>query len=141
MVYINKGEHDDPHELPKDNLEGSLDTVYHDYSHADIPSKMPEEMEKLEYIYQLFQDHEKIYETDPQVTSEQIDDTLYPQINNDIEYVLFENVINSYYLDSQITDDFQCTKLVTHMTPQPVHCIQTHPVHTHMIIFHNNLTP
>ena len=100
---------------------------------------MSEEMGKLEYIYQHFQDHKKINETDPQVTSEQINDTLYPQINNDIEYGLFKNVIDSYYLDSQISDDFQCTKkLVTHMTPQPVHCIQTHPVDTHMIIFHNS---
>ena len=28
---------------------------------------MPE-IEKLEYIYQHFQDHEKVYESDPQVT-------------------------------------------------------------------------
>ena len=28
--------------------------------------------------------------------------------NNDIEYGLFEDVINSYYLDSQIKDDFKC---------------------------------
>ena len=42
------------------------------------------------YRYQPFQDHEKVYETNPQVTTEQIDDTLYPQINNDIEYGLFE---------------------------------------------------
>ena len=27
MVYINKGEHENPHELPKDNL---VDTVHHD---------------------------------------------------------------------------------------------------------------
>ena len=110
MVYINKGELDNPHELPKDNLEGFLDAIHHDYTHTDIPPKMPEEMEKLEYIYQHFQDHEKIYKTDPQVTSEQIDDTLYPQINNDIDNGLFENVIDSYYLNSQIRDDFQCTK-------------------------------
>ena len=62
------------------------------------------------YIYQHFQDHEKVYESDPQVTIEPIHDTLYPQINNDIEYGLFENVIDSYYLNSQIRDDFQCTK-------------------------------
>ena len=31
-------------------------------------------------------------------------------MNNDIEYGLFENVIDSYYLDSQIRDDFKCTK-------------------------------
>ena len=36
------------------------------------------------------------------------DNTLYAHINNDIEYGLFEDVINSYYLDSQIKDDFQC---------------------------------
>ena len=31
-------------------------------------------------------------------------------MNNDIKYRLFENVIDSYYLDSQFRDDFQCTK-------------------------------
>ena len=54
MVYINKGDHDDPHGLPKDNLEGFLDTIHHDYTHADIPPKLPEDMAKLEYIYQHF---------------------------------------------------------------------------------------
>ena len=103
-------EHNNPHELPIANLEGSLDTIYTDYTHTDIPPKLPEEIEKLEYIYQHFQDHEKIYETNLQVTIEQTDDTLFPQINNDIEYGLFENIIDSYYLDSQIMDDFTCTK-------------------------------
>ena len=110
MVYISNGEHDNPPELPKDNLEGSLDAVYHDYTHTDIPPKIPEEIEKLEYIYQHFQDHENKYETDLQATTEPIHDTLYPQNNNDIKYGLFENVIDSYYIDSQIRDDFQCTK-------------------------------
>ena len=105
MVYINNWEHDNPYELPKDNL----DTVCHDYTHTDIPPKIPEEIEKLEYIYQHFQDHEKVYVTDLQVTTEHTDDTLYPKINNDIEYGLFENVIDSYYLDSQIRVDFQFT--------------------------------
>ena len=50
MVYINNREHDNPHELPKENLEGSLDMVYNDYTHTDIPPKVPEEIEKLEYI-------------------------------------------------------------------------------------------
>ena len=36
--------------------------------------------------------------------------TLYPHINNNIEYGLFEDVINSYYLDSQIKDDFNCNQ-------------------------------
>ena len=35
-------------------------------------------------------------------------DTLYPCVNNDIEYGLFEDIVDSYYLDSQIKDDFQC---------------------------------
>ena len=33
------------------------------------------EVEKLKYIYQHFQDHEKIYESDPQITTEPIHDT------------------------------------------------------------------
>ena len=33
--------------------------------------------------------------------------TLYLYINNDIEYGLFEDIVDSYYLDSQIKDDFQ----------------------------------
>ena len=36
------------------------------------------------------------------------DDSLYPYINNDIEYGLFEDIVDSYYLDSQIKDDLQC---------------------------------
>ena len=31
------------------------------------------------------------------------DDSLYPYVNNDIE-----DIVDSYYLDSQIKDDFQC---------------------------------
>ena len=33
---------------------GSLDTVYYDYTHADILPKIPVEIEKLEYIYQHY---------------------------------------------------------------------------------------
>ena len=36
------------------------------------------------------------------------DDSLYLYINNDIEYRLFEDIVDSYYLDSQIKDDLQC---------------------------------
>ena len=36
------------------------------------------------------------------------DDSLYPYVNNDIEYGLFEDIVDSYYLDSQTKDDFQC---------------------------------
>ena len=34
--------------------------------------------------------------------------TPYTHIKNDIKYGLFEDTINSYYLDSQIKDDFNC---------------------------------
>ena len=130
MVYTNNREHDDPHELPKENLEGSLDTIYTDYTHANFTSKLPEEIEKLEYIYQHFQDHKKIYQNNPLVTTEQTDDTLYPQINNDIEYGLFENVIDSYYLDSQSRNDFTCTKTCyTHNTTASTQ--DTNPQCTH----------
>ena len=36
------------------------------------------------------------------------DDSFFSYINNDIEYGLFEDIVDSYYLDSQIRDDFQC---------------------------------
>ena len=110
MVYIDKGDQDNPHGFPKADSEGSQDNVHHDHAHIDIPANMPEETEKLEYIYQHFQDHEKVYEFDPQITTDPIHDTLYPQMNNDIEYRLFENVVDNYHLNSQIRDDFQCTK-------------------------------
>ena len=44
-------------------------------------------------------------ESEPTTTD---DDSLYPYVNNDIEYRLFEDIVDSYYLDSQIKDDFQC---------------------------------
>ena len=36
------------------------------------------------------------------------DDSLYLYVNNDIKYGLFEDIVDSYYLDGQIKDDFQC---------------------------------
>ena len=53
-------------------------------------------------------DIEKIHESDPNLARYENDNTLYPHINNNIEYGLFEDVISSYYLDSQIKDDFKC---------------------------------
>ena len=50
-----------------------------------------------------------MYQLDPKTkTPVPDDDTLYPYINNDIEYGLFEDIVDSYYLDSQIKDNFQC---------------------------------
>ena len=111
VVYIHKGEHDDPHELPQQQYsEGSTEIEHTLYSHTAISSPKIDSFKKLEYIYQHFQDSEKIYESDPDTVMQVPDNTLYPHINNDIEYGLFEDVINSYYLDSQIKDDFNCNK-------------------------------
>ena len=44
-------------------------------------------------------------ESEPTMTD---NDSLYLYVNNDIEYRLFEDIVDSYYLDSQIKDDFQC---------------------------------
>ena len=110
MAYINKGEHDNPHELLKENTEGSLNEDNAVYTHTQSTNMLPEEIEKLEYIYQHFQDCKKIHEIEPHLPTEQINDMVYPQINNDIKYSLFENIIDSYYLDIKIRDDFTCTK-------------------------------
>ena len=42
-------------------------------------------------------------ESEPTTTD---DDSLYLYVNNDIEYRLFEDIVDSYYLDSQIKDNF-----------------------------------
>ena len=50
-----------------------------------------------------------MHQLDPETeTTVPDDDSLYPYVNNDIEYRLFEDIVDSYYLDSQIKDDFQC---------------------------------
>ena len=111
VVYIHKGEHDDPHGLPQQQyLEGSMEIEHTLYSHTAISSPKIDSFKKLEYIYQHFQDSEKIYESDPDAIMQEPDNTLYPHINNDIEYGLFEDVINNNYLDSQIKDDFNCNQ-------------------------------
>ena len=77
------------------------------YSHQTDPPKESNDFEKLFYIYQHFQDSEKIHQTKPE--SKQIasdDDSLYLHVNNDIKYGLFEDIVDSHYLESQIKDDF-----------------------------------
>ena len=74
----------------------------------DTIETTPNPLQKLEYIYQHFQDNKKVHESDPNLAKCKTDNTLYPHINNNIEYGLFEDVIDSYYLDSQIRDDFTC---------------------------------
>ena len=45
--------------------------------------------------------------------------SLYLYVNNDIEYGLFEDLVESYHLDSQIKDDFQCDLDCYIQTSQP----------------------
>ena len=48
-----------------------------------------------------------MHQIDPEREPTTIDnDSLYLNINNDIEYGLFKDIVDSYYLDSQIKDDF-----------------------------------
>ena len=113
-VYIPKGEHDDPHELhQQQDLEGSTEIENTLQSHTDTMTSSPNSLQKLEYVYQHFQDNEKAYESDPNVVSSENDNTLYPYINNDIEYGLIEDVIDSYYLDSQIKMTLHAIKIAT----------------------------
>ena len=50
-----------------------------------------------------------MHQLDPEIeTIMPDDDSLYLYVNNDIEHGLFEDIVDSYYLDSQIKDDFQC---------------------------------
>ena len=122
MVYIPKGEHDDPHELPQQQeLEGYTEIEHTLYSHTDTISSETNTFQKLDYIYQHFQDNEKVHESDSNIASYENDNTLYPHINNDIEYGLFEDVISSSCLDSQIKDDFRCDQNCYTNTPQQQH--------------------
>ena len=50
-------------------------------------------IQKLEYIYEHFQDNEKVYDINLDTLVQVPNNTLYPYINNDIEYGLFEDVI------------------------------------------------
>ena len=64
------------------------------------------------------------------------DDSLYPYINNDIEYGLFEDIVDSYYLDSQIKDDFHCNQdCYTHQQESTVdnHTISCMHAYNHIV--------
>ena len=70
---------------------------------------------KSYFIFINTQDSEKIHQTEPenkQTASD--DDSLYPHVNNDIEYGLFEDIVDSYHLDSQIKNNSNATTTVTH---------------------------
>ena len=66
VVYIHKGEPDDPHGVPQQqDLEGSTETEHNLYSHTASSTPEIDSFKKLKYIYQHFQDSKKIYESDP----------------------------------------------------------------------------
>ena len=71
VAYIHKGEHDNPSKLPKQQYsQGSTEIEHTLYSHtANSPSEI-DSFKKLEYIYQHFQDSEKIYESDPDIVTQ-----------------------------------------------------------------------
>ena len=96
---------------PQNKLEGCNNVQNTLYSHFTHRSQYSDWFDKLHYIYQHFQDSEKMYQLDPEADIPVPDDnSLYPYINNDIEYRLFEDIVDSYYLDSQIKDDFHCNQ-------------------------------
>ena len=109
VIFINNGDHDNLHEPPQNELEGcdiSQNTLY---SHHTDVVKDSDGFDKLHYIYQHIQDSEKMHQIDPGSETITPDgDSLYPYLNNDIEYGLFEDIVDSYYLDSQIKDNFEC---------------------------------
>ena len=52
-----------------------------------------------------------MHQIDPESEMTMIDDDSYVNnlyVNNNIKYGLFEDIVDSYYLDSEIRDDFQC---------------------------------
>ena len=87
MVYIHKGEHDDPCGLPQQYLEGSTETEHTLYSHTATSSSEIDSFKKLEYIYQHFQDSKKIYESDPDAIRQETDNTLYPHMISNMVYL------------------------------------------------------
>ena len=78
-----------------------------------------------------------MYQLDPKTeTPVPDDDTLHPYINNDIEYRLFEDVVDSYYLYSRIKYDFQCDHdCYTHQQESMVddHSISCTHAHDHIV--------
>ena len=107
------------------------------YSHFTDQSQDFDWFDRLHYIYQHFQDSKMIYQLDPETEIPvPDDDSLYPYINNDIKYGLFEDIVDSYYLDSQIKDDFQCDQdCYTHQQESTVdnHSISCTHAYDHIV--------
>ena len=78
-IYINNGDHDNPHGSPQNGLEG-CDTLQNTlYSHFTHRSQDSDWFDRLHYTYQHFQDSKKMYQLDPETeTPVPDDDPLYP---------------------------------------------------------------
>ena len=78
-----------------------------------------------------------MYQLDPEADIPVPDDnSLYPYINNDIEYRLFEDIVDSYYLDSQVKDDFHCDQDCYTQQQEPTiddHSISCTPAYNHIV--------
>ena len=85
VLYISNGDHEDPHESLKKDLEGSEEVQNMLFSHITGTSLNSEWFDKLHYIYQHFQECKKQYEANPKSNTLTVEDLLYPRINNDIE--------------------------------------------------------
>ena len=83
------------------------------------------------YIYPHFQDSEKIHhiDTDSDVLTIQ-EDSLYPYVNNDIEHGFFEDLVESYHLDSQIKMTSNVTQTVIYKLANRQKTITSIYVHT-----------
>ena len=138
VVYIPKEEHDDPHEPPQQqDLEGSTKINHTLYSNGYTIMPTPNSSQKLEYIYQHFQENEKVHDSNPNLATGEIDNTLYPHINNNIEYWLFKDVIDSYYFDSQLKMILYVIKIVTQEHNMYKNIKLLHHAHTPLITLHN----
>ena len=78
-----------------------------------------------------------MYQLDPKTEIPVPDDnSVYPYINNDIEYGLFEDIVDSYYLVSQIKDNFHCDQdCYTHQQESPAddHSISCTHAYDHIV--------
>ena len=54
VAYIPKGEHDDPHELPQQDLEGSTEIEHTPYSHTDSISLKSIHFKSLNIFTSIF---------------------------------------------------------------------------------------
>ena len=81
VIYINNGDHDNPHEPLQNKLEGCnnvQNTLYSNFTHQSQDSDW---FDKLHYIYQHFQDNEKMYQLDPEADIPVPDDKFFISIH------------------------------------------------------------